>query len=666
MQRLDKWPLRKLLEDGEVMREIAANRASLEDTRDALQATRNDLEGTEDAEVLSVVRGDGDLDEDQLSQLVEGREESAITPDEYTRTEAIVQLTGRPVLLIQAGQWETPSLATLRQRLRKAEAALKQVIPCVGRVELADQRSNYIGTGWLLERDVLITNRHVAGKFAARAGAVATIGQGTDGRAFLPQVDFLREYQRDAVAQRRIRDIVYLEENSPLQPDFALLLLDGSGDDLAPIELDDRDAERDADIAVIGYPAEDSRNDTFVMADIFKGIYRVKRLSPGKVRGVAFDGKVLEHDCTTLGGNSGSVLLNLDTGKACGLHYSGDYRVNNYAVTAGWLKLRLAEVGRRPVRSTAPAASPGAGRATADALANAARVADPAGTAGTEAPAPTAADLDGRPGYQPGFLGADEPEVPLPTLPEELQARVAPVQDDEAGELRYTHFSVVMCADRRVAFFTACNIAGGLLFNFPRASDRWYPDPRLQNVGDQTDGSLYTDNPLDRGHLVRRLDPAWGDTREEAKQAELDTFFFTNCSPQHSRLNQRTWLSLEDYVLGNAATHDLKVTVFTGPVLRPTDREYRGVKLPEEFWKVVVIRNAFTGKLSATAYLLSQAADLQDLEFVYGEFETYQLPLDALAARTGLDFGDLRRYDPLARQESLALRVIGGAADLVL
>ena len=63
---------------------------------------------------------------------------------------------------------------------------------------------------------------------------------------------------------------------------------------------------------------EDPRNDAFAMRDIFKGVYNVKRLSPGWVSGVRPDGKLLEHDCTALGGNSGSVVLNLATGKVCG------------------------------------------------------------------------------------------------------------------------------------------------------------------------------------------------------------------------------------------------------------------------------------------------------------------------------------------------------------
>ena len=44
------------------------------------------------------------------------------------------------------------------------------------------------------------------------------------------------------------------------------------------------------------------------------------------------------HDCTTLGGNSGSVVLDLDSGKALGLHFSGRFLTTNYAVRADVVK----------------------------------------------------------------------------------------------------------------------------------------------------------------------------------------------------------------------------------------------------------------------------------------------------------------------------------------
>lgn len=98
-------------------------------------------------------------------------------------------------------------------------------------------------------------------------------------------------------------------------------------------------------VAVIGYPAFDGkRNDIQVMKYIFGGIYNVKRLAPGGIIGLGEDEGTFKHDCSTLGGNSGSVVLDLETGQCVGLHYAGAYRRANYAVSAKVLVERLESI----------------------------------------------------------------------------------------------------------------------------------------------------------------------------------------------------------------------------------------------------------------------------------------------------------------------------------
>ncbi|MCX7748402.1 MAG: DNA/RNA non-specific endonuclease [Clostridia bacterium] len=261
-------------------------------------------------------------------------------------------------------------------------------------------------------------------------------------------------------------------------------------------------------------------------------------------------------------------------------------------------------------------------------------------------------------GYNPLFLGTDYP-VPLPILRADLKQDIAPLK---AGGhvLNYTHFSVVMSKSRCLAYYTAVNIDGKQLVEIDRNKDKWYFDPRIDRKY-QYGPELYADNALDRGHLVRRRDPVWG---ESAKEANEDTFHFTNCSPQHSNLNQKTWLELEDYILKNADQFNLKVTVFTGPVFRSDDMFYREkYKIPAEFWKIAVMVKA-DGNLSATAYLQTQKNLIKDLEFAYGKYKTYQVHVSQIEALTGLDFGDLRKHDPLERIESTTGHVIEAPQDI--
>ncbi len=259
-------------------------------------------------------------------------------------------------------------------------------------------------------------------------------------------------------------------------------------------------------------------------------------------------------------------------------------------------------------------------------------------------------DYSGRKGYDAKFLG---PAVPLP------------VTSKNVADLKYTNFTVGLQPSRKMALYTAVNINGRKRVDIKRSVDRWLIDPRVP-ADEQIGGAYYRGTPLDRGHMVRRVDPVWG---PDSKQAELDTFHYSNACPQHKDLNRKTWNDLEDYIYDNTGKEDLKVTVFTGPVLRNGDSPFHGAQLPEEFWKVVVMRRD-DGKLSATAYLLSQQDMIQGLEFVFGQFRTYQVPVALIEKRTGLDFGDLRKFDPKAKAGSLesaaALNEVRGALDLDL
>jgi endonuclease G len=251
---------------------------------------------------------------------------------------------------------------------------------------------------------------------------------------------------------------------------------------------------------------------------------------------------------------------------------------------------------------------------------------------------------DLRSGYNSGFLSKP---VALPKLSNGLSNKVAKTYEGKSV-LDYVHYSLVMNKERRMTFYTACNIDGTSLKKIPRG-DKWMLDDRLDPKY-QLGNDAYKDNKLDRGHMVRRLDTVWGNT-QEAKYANDDTFYYTNSCPQHAKLNQRTWNDLEDYILDNAGVHDLRVSVFTGPVFQNDDIDYRDFKIPQEFWKVVVIVKEETDELSATAYIQSQTDYMDELEaFSYGEFRTYQVPIKKIEQKTSIKFGNLSDFDPIETQ----------------
>lgn len=264
-----------------------------------------------------------------------------------------------------------------------------------------------------------------------------------------------------------------------------------------------------------------------------------------------------------------------------------------------------------------------------------------------------------RPGYNPDFIGHS---IPLPIDSNKIRDDFLKINDNGEVELRYQNFSVIMSKSRNLAIVTGVNIDGSALENLPRERDVWYFDPRIDKES-QYGPELYSNNDLDRGHLVRRLDPVWGPL---ARVANEDTFHFTNCSPQHKSLNQKTWLDLENYILNNTDLHDLKINVFTGPILRTDDVLYRGkYKIPAEYWKVVSMKKN-DGEISATAYIQTQKNLIIDLEFAFGGYKTYQIPISKVENLTGLNFGQLRSFDPLMNLEGQIARVINEPGDIIV
>jgi len=270
--------------------------------------------------------------------------------------------------------------------------------------------------------------------------------------------------------------------------------------------------------------------------------------------------------------------------------------------------------------------------------------------------------FEDRQGYRAEHLG--EFVVPLPDTAE-IAADVLSVAGSPDGRLDYEHFSIVMSKSRRLALFTGVNIDGSASVSVSRGGDPWAFDGRIPEAA-QAGDELYANNDFDRGHLVRREDPNWGST---AGVANRDTFHFTNCAPQRSAFNQRTWLSLEDYVLSNTRRVRERATVFTGPVFRQNDPVYRGIAIPLAYWKVVAFIHD-DGRPSASAYLIDHDVDLSEQTLLFGAFKTYQRSVTAIEGLTELDFGELHQFDGFSNEEDdrgeVVRRLINGPEDIIL
>jgi endonuclease G, mitochondrial len=342
-------------------------------------------------------------------------------------------------------------------------------------------------------------------------------------------------------------------------------------------------------------------------------------------------------------------------------------------------------------------------------------------------------DYSNRGGYKRQFIEGNP--VDLPRLTDSLVPHAARNKRAEAGddsfELKYHHFSVVVNRTRKLAFFTASNIDGATAKSVNRttkkvtplrpddagleslslseaaeASETWYHDKRL-DPGDYAGPEIYSGQRVpgfpdpnsagriarmfQRGHLVRRLDPAWGND-EQALVAETDTFHWTNCTPQVGFFNQgsadpavagsgrgKLWRAVENYVLRNAVAEKQRVTCFTGPIFADTDREFRGIKVPGRFFKIAIW--AEEGVLRSIAMIADQRKVIDAWPEQIGQLSTpareaFQEPdeldrvddflatIAEVESLTLLDFGDAVRAADVRAGE--AARRITRSEDLVL
>ena len=258
--------------------------------------------------------------------------------------ESIVRAQGRPVLAVFRNQarltFEEPDSRIWKERLERASAGLAQAAAAVGRVEVQGHSLAWLGTGWLVSPDIVVTNRHVAAEFGRRRGEEFVFRQSLSGTPMSASIDFLEELERTDSLSFALSEILHIEDDDG--PDIAFLRVRAAGaQPLArPIALAPRTPEVDEAVAVIGYPARDSRiPDVDLMERIYGNKYEKKRLAPGLV--MRASGKELQHDCTTLGGNSGSAVISLASGEAVGLHFAGTFLTANLAVPSTVVRQRL-------------------------------------------------------------------------------------------------------------------------------------------------------------------------------------------------------------------------------------------------------------------------------------------------------------------------------------
>jgi S1-C subfamily serine protease len=264
-----------------------------------------------------------DTDEGKLAQDALTAMENGDDPD--PRGLAALQLMikiMRPSLLIQEGKIE-PLDEQASQTFPGWGSFTKSFEPIefsIGRIDDASHEG--VGTGFLVSPQQVVTNAHVV-SFLSRGTMLLTKGQAT--------INFRREFKSYVQDVYDVLAVVSVHQTY----DLALLRIQEAAKDSRPPLTFGPDALPDSTVVAVGYPFEDRRNPLFI-SGIYKGVYGVKRAAPGKV--VSTSQGAVTHDCSTLGGNSGSPLLDMKTAEIVGVHSEGVFMYTNQGISASTAK----------------------------------------------------------------------------------------------------------------------------------------------------------------------------------------------------------------------------------------------------------------------------------------------------------------------------------------
>jgi hypothetical protein len=273
-----------------------------------------------------------------LNKFAGGGSSSNLTELEFASLEAIIQVTGRPAMRYSDGRVEMPPsglgendrwrvlVATARSKINKVSASVGRI--AVSRPGAADEHA---GTAWRLGDDLVVTNRHVARELAGEPSAASRTWK-IDAVKWV-FVDFAVTDNAASTQRFAIGEIAYCAEEEDV--DFAVLRFASAGAALPPaLTMDwtpaalggDRPGAarepphfRGEEIYVVGHPYRQRGSEA--IAAVFGEADGCKRCSPGTVVSINASRPIFEHDCSTLGGNSGSCVFTVERHAVIGLHF---------------------------------------------------------------------------------------------------------------------------------------------------------------------------------------------------------------------------------------------------------------------------------------------------------------------------------------------------------
>lgn len=300
-----------------------------------------------------------------LERVAAGASASNLTDEEVSSLQAIVLVTGRPAMRYVNGRVQMPPVDLgendrWRVLVATERADIDRASSSVGQVALvrASGAAQPVGTAWRIGDDLVVTNRHVAKLLVSAPDA--TPGTWTVDPGRLAVVDFAATDGTPQPRRFAVAELLYCATEERV--DLAVLRLERGDAQLPPALALNWDAAalgrepagdggaepafRGAEVYVVGHPYR--VHGTEATRAVFGQVDGLKRWSPGTVTSVAAGHPVFEHDCSTLGGNSGSCVLAVKGHRVVGLHFAGRGVNEATAIGAANLAVALSRLGAHP------------------------------------------------------------------------------------------------------------------------------------------------------------------------------------------------------------------------------------------------------------------------------------------------------------------------------
>ena len=299
-----------------------------------------------------------------LKRLAADGDTADVTRDQEIGLEAIIVADGtRPALFVQDEEVDPTAeqTGTWQGQISALRPGIAMVAPSVGRIDSEIGSPNYAGTGFVVADGLILTNRHV---LEALVGGPEPQPDGTWKFLKPVSIDFAGEFERARKKSFKITGVAFASPDRIRRQltlsnlDVALLKVEthnGTERLPAPLALSRRTGavNVDAPVYAIGYPGRPYNEVAEVLMKVFQDEYFVKRFAPGYVdRSLddVSDGghrRVFTHDASTLGGNSGSCLVefSLEGRDVVGLHFGGIARTENYSHSLARLEHVFADNG---------------------------------------------------------------------------------------------------------------------------------------------------------------------------------------------------------------------------------------------------------------------------------------------------------------------------------